>query len=750
MVNSLEHPVPKASDEEVLTLAGDLFGLTGSLVRLESERDLNALISSDEERFVFKIANAAEPIATTEMQSAALEHIAAGDPTMPVPRVRRSKENRLVETATLNGVEHAIQVVSYLAGTADWHGPTTPALGATIGTMLARLQRALRGFFHPAGGRALLWDARSTPQLLDWVPSIEDRAVRRVVRSVFERFGDRVLPKLAHLPAQFIHNDFHRGNLLTDADPAVVGGVIDFGDMIHGTRVQDVAVACAYASLGATDPLEGIRPLLSAFCDRSQLLDEELDVIGDLVGVRFAQSVTIGSWRASRLPPIAESISGDADGFAAELQVWLSLNESDIRHAIREAAGMSPLPDGSDRLQQRRAQALSPGLRLSYAEPLHLVGGEGVRLFDAHGRTYLDAYNNVPQVGHANRRVANAINQQMRRLNTNTRYLTDAIVDYGELLASQLPDPLEVCFFVNSGSEANDLAWRIAKSLTGGTGVVVTENAYHGWTDALIAMSPEEVIADREDTWMATVPPPGGDDWKSQADAAIVCLDDNGHRPAALFIDTTFSSDGIHDVPPGYLTDMAQAVRNAGGIFVADEVQAGLGRVGERFWGFAGDQIVPDIVTLGKPLGNGYPIGAVVTTAAIAEAFCHAGYFFSTFGGNPVAAAAASMVLKITLAEELAARAERIGHTIRSGLVEALETREMRGIVRGPGSFIGVDLGSRELAERIVDEMYSRRVLIGRTGPGHDVLKIRPPLVFDEQNADELLEAFSDSLDALG
>ncbi len=750
MSSILEHPNPEASDDRILAVAGEFFGLEGTISRLDSERDLNALIDTGEGRFVIKIGNAAEPRDAIDMQAAALEHIAAVDPTVPVPRVRRSRLDHRVETVALDGADHTVRVVSFLEGITDWKAPTTPQLGAAIGTTLARLQRALRGFFHPAGGRTILWDARSAGSLIDWVEAITDPEMRQAVASILKRFPERVLPRLAGLPAQPIHNDFHRGNLLIDPARGEVSGIIDFGDLVHGTRSQDVAVACSYAMLETPDFLEVIRPLISAVSDVTPFLGEEVEVIGDLIGVRLAQSIVIGSWRAVRHPANADYILLDAASVAEGLERWLDLGEKEIQDGIRTAAGMAAAPEGSGRLRHRRAHVLPPGFELTYAEPLHLVGGEGVWLIDAAGRRYLDAYNNVVQVGHANRQVNRAVADQMGRLNTNTRYLTDAIVDYGEQLTATLPDLLEVCYFVNSGTEANDLAWRIAKTISGNSGAVVTDHAYHGWTDAIISISPEELTEAQIEPWVATVPPPGRDDQKLRIREAIARLDRCGHDPAALFIDSAFSSDGIFDLTPGYLADLAGAVRERGGLFVADEVQAGLGRVGKRFWGFAGDRIVPDLVTLGKPLGNGYPIGAVVTTRSIAETFARDAYFFSTFGGNPVAAAAATTVLRITLEEDLAGGAERVGGFLREGLREALKSRGIEGIVRGPGSFVGVDLNSRERAMRLQEEMRRRGVLIGRTGPNNDVLKIRPPLVFTEEDAGVLLEAFSDSLDALG
>ncbi len=750
MSSLLEQPNPSASDEEVLALVSKHYGLTGSLTRLTGERDLNALLESDEGRFVVKIANAAEQIEAGDMQAAALEHIATFDPALPIPRVRRSRSGRRVEPANLNGVDHVLRLVSFLDGTNDWDGPATPALGAAIGATLARLQQALRGFFHPAGGRVMLWDARHAGEIISWTSSIADPVLRRAVNSVLQRFPEQVLPALAGLPSQPIHNDFNLGNLLIDRARREVTGIIDFGDLVHGSRAQDLAVACSYVMLEAPDPLDIVQALVAAFSDHTPLLDEEVAVIGELIAVRLAQSVTIGSWRAVQHPANAEYILGDFEAVAQGIQTWLEIGEDQIHEALIEAAGVPANPDTSDRLEQRRAGVLSPGLPLFYQEPLHLVRGDGVRLYDAQGRSYLDAYNNVVQVGHANRRVIKAVNAQMRRLNTHTRYLFDAIVGYGELLTAQLPGPLEVCFFVNSGTEANDLAWRIAKTVTDNTGVIVTDHAYHGWTDAVIAMSPEEAIVGERAAWMDTVPPPGENDPKAQICRAIARLESRGHLPAALFIDSVFSSDGIFDLTSRYLTETAGAVRERGGVFVADEVQAGLGRVGKRFWGFAGDDVVPDIVTLGKPLGNGYPIGAVVTTHAIAEAFSQRGYFFSTFGGNPVAAAAASAVLRITLADDLAARAEHVGATLRDGLAGALQARGISAEVRGPATFIGVDLGSPELAAKLEDGLRSRGVLIGRTGSNDEVLKIRPPLIFNQHHARELLDVFSETLADIG
>ncbi|MBU1226667.1 MAG: aminotransferase class III-fold pyridoxal phosphate-dependent enzyme [Actinobacteria bacterium] len=389
-----------------------------------------------------------------------------------------------------------------------------------------------------------------------------------------------------------------------------------------------------------------------------------------------------------------------------------------------------------------RRRVVMPGMRLAYREPLRIVSGEGVWLTDAGGDRYLDAYNNVAHVGHGRPEVVEAIARQAAVLNTNTRYLVDGVVAYAERIARLLPDPLEVVWFANSGSEANDLAWRIARAVTGREGMIVTRNAYHGSTHLTMATSPEELGHDRLPPWVATIGPPVAGS-EPGVEAAVARLAAAGHLPAALACDTVFSSDGIFEPPAGWLAAAAGEVRTAGGLFVADEVQAGFGRVGPRLWGFAGHGVVPDIVTLGKPMGNGHPLAAVVTTRRIADAFRADGYYFSTFAGNPVSAAAGMAVLDVMEGDGLPARASRVG---------ALLHRELAGRhpsireVRGPGSFVGVDLGTGRLAQEVMEGMRARRVLVGRTGGGGEVLKIRPPLVFGEEHAGLLLAAFDGAL----
>jgi 4-aminobutyrate aminotransferase-like enzyme len=393
-------------------------------------------------------------------------------------------------------------------------------------------------------------------------------------------------------------------------------------------------------------------------------------------------------------------------------------------------------------------------------------------MFDSDGRRYLDAYNNVPAVGHGHPRVVEAIAAQAGRLNTSTRYLHEVVVELAERLVATLPRGLDRVVFVNSGSEANDIAWRIATAATGRRGAIVSEFAYHGVTEATADLSPEE--------WQPGQPSPGhvqrvpapdgyrGRDRREDAgwaersarhvEEAVATLAGRGAPLGAMFADCAFTSDGVLCPPPVYLRNVGRSVREAGGLLVADEVQAGFGRYGDVLWSFEASGIEPDLVTMGKPMGNGYPVAAVVTRSDLVDPFAKATGFFSTFGGNPVGCAASLAVLDVIEEEGLMANALEVGHHLRARLRELMDRHRLIGDVRGRGLLVGVDLvrdrGTREPAGRearaVVNGLRDRGVLIGATGPAESVLKIRPPLVFAREHAELLVERLGETLASLG
>jgi 4-aminobutyrate aminotransferase-like enzyme len=405
----------------------------------------------------------------------------------------------------------------------------------------------------------------------------------------------------------------------------------------------------------------------------------------------------------------------------------------------------------------RRQKLLGPAYRLFYANPVHLVRGEGVWLYDPDGNAYLDVYNNVASVGHCHPHVVAALCRQAAVLNTHTRYLDETILDYAEKLLGYLPPALSHVMFTCTGSEANDLAYRVARSFTGGTGFIVTKLAYHGVTVAISELSPSLGSSITLGANIRTVPAPDqyraeGQDVGAAFAAAVrgVIADMRAHgiQPAGLLVDTIFSSDGVFADPAGFLAPAVVAIREAGGLFIADEVQAGFGRTGEGMWGFQRHGIVPDLVTMGKPMGNGHPIGAMVARPDILQAFGERTRYFNTFGGNPVSCAVGQAVLEVIEGEGLVANARDVGCYLREGLRDLARRHEAIGDVRGTGLFIGVELvkdrqtkaPDGDKTARLVNGLRERRILISAAGPHANILKIRPPLVFQREHADRFME----------
>ncbi len=411
-----------------------------------------------------------------------------------------------------------------------------------------------------------------------------------------------------------------------------------------------------------------------------------------------------------------------------------------------------------------RQDRIGFNLSVSYRRPLHIVRGFMQHLYDADGRAYLDSVNNVPHVGHQHPHVVRAGQRQMAVLNTNTRYLHAELLRYAERLAATLPDPLSVCYFVCSGSEATELAIRLARAATGQKDLIVSDGAYHGNTNTLIDISPyksEGPGGNGLAAWAHKAPmpdvyrgplkatdPDAGRSYARQIRPIIEGIQAQGRGLSGFIIESLLSCGGQIVLPDGYLNEIYTIVRAAGGVCIADEVQVGFGRVGSHFWGFQTQGVIPDIVAMGKPIGNGHPLGAVVTTPAIAAAFHNGMEYFNTYGGNPVSCAIGQAVLDVIEQEGLQARALQVGNRMLAGLRELLGRHALVGDVRGLGMMVGVELvrdrSTLEAADweaaYIANRMRDYGILISTDGPLHNVLKIKPPLIYTEQDADRLVE----------
>jgi 4-aminobutyrate aminotransferase-like enzyme/Ser/Thr protein kinase RdoA (MazF antagonist) len=716
-LNVLETSPPRFTAEEVAAIAGDLFDLHGEVRDLGSERDQTFLVG---ER-VLKISNTGEDPAVLDLEAKALAHIARVDPELPIARQ--------LDSGTRGG--HLVRLFERMPGRSGARDLGDDAVSAFAQTN-ARLTLALRGFFHPAAGRDLLWNPGQAARLRPLVASIPEVGRRAIVERVLDRYEERVLPRWDYLPAQVVHGDFTLDNVLVD-DRGRVSGITDFGDLGFATRAGDLAIdLCSILRVGGEKPFCTARIAIDGYQSRIPLEDGELDILGDLVLARLAALVAISAWRVERYPENAEYIQ------SWDVESWTLLEQFDARgldEVARELGAPQP-PVPTEELHRRRSAALGSALTgLTYRNPVHVVRGEGVWLFDADGRRYLDAYNNVPVVGHCHPRVTEAVVRQTRLLNTHSRYLYEPLIELAERLIATMPPEtgLDAVMLVNSGSEANDLAWRLATTATGHSGVIVTEFAYHGVTTAIADLSPEEWPQGFRPEHVETITPFG----VGMAEA-VEQLNARGHGLAATYLDCGFTSDGIWTPAAEDVQAIACATREAGGLLVADEVQAGHGRSGEHLWSFAECGIAPDVVTLGKPMGNGYPVAAVIARQELFDRLKAETEVFSTFGGNPVAARAALAVLDVIDDERLVENAKRVGEE----LVQALRDLKI-GEVRGRGLLVGVELETPELAEDVVNRLRAAGVLINRTGPHENVLKIRPPLVFASEHVEVLVAALA-------
>jgi len=747
----LEAPPPRFSPDEVAAIAAELFGVEGVAVDLGSERDQTFLI--DDRRgggSVVKISNLGEDPAVLDLETEAILHVARVDPELPVARPRPAAGDHAggdpaAYRPTVEGPNglHFVRSFERMSGHVGGPRLDDKAVRAYASTH-ARLTLALRSFFHSAARRDLLWDLRHAARLRSLLPSIADTERRRLVSGVLDRFERRVLPAWPHLRAQVAHGDFTLDNVLLGPDDRVAG-IVDFGDVAHTAVAADFAIGLASLLRGrrGEDIFRVGRIAIDGYARHSPLEPLELDLLAHLVQTRLAAIVSISAWRVERFGENAEYIqSWDADSWKL-LELFAATGADEVASEL--GASRPPVPAAD--LARRRRRSLGAALTdLTYQSPVHAVRGEGVWLHGADGRPLLDAYNNVPVVGHCHPRVTEAVVRQTRALNTHARYLYEPLIQLAERLAASVPAGLDTVMLVNSGSEANELAWRLVTAATGRRGAIVSEHAYHGVTAAISDLSPEEWPEGYQAATTELIPPPGtGARIEDDLAHAVARLDGRGLGLAATFADCAFTSDGVHLARPEELAALIERTHAAGGLFVADEVQAGHGRSGEGLWMFESLDITPDLVTLGKPMGNGYPVAAVLARAEIVDAFAARSRLFSTFGGNPVASCAALAVLDVIEDERLIENAARVGAHLREGL-QSLRTHPGVKDVRGRGLLLGVELENAGLAERVVDSVREAGVLIGRTGPKRNVLKIRPPLVFQEEHADTVVAAVSNAL----
>ena len=1006
---------PTFSSATAQNLAQEYYGVSATATELPSERDQNFhLRTAEGQAYVLKIANANEEETVLDFQNQVLQYLHQHGQKDLYPQVCPSNTGQVLLKAADQA--YFLRLLTYLPGQPlALLKPHLPELFHQLGQFLARTDKVLADFSHSAMYRHLHWDLKHASQVISkHLAQITSPTKQVLVKGFLKTFEQESQPLLNQLRHSLIHADANDYNILISTEDELgqyrIGGLIDFGDMVHTYTIAELAIACAYAMLNKPDPLMTVQPLIAGYHQYYPLTELEVQVLYPLICMRLCTSVVLSAYQQSQAPddaylsvsagpawdlleklqklppqlahysfrsacgwspcpqtsslkqvltdntfspvvmvdweaegclvfdlsvssldlgsdiavddvatfsqhltnllqsanakvgigrydearlvyssdffkaagddgygyaeartihlgldifmppetPIHAPLAGKVHSFANNAQaldygptiilehglaglsfytlyghlsldsltgltpgmmieagqaiakigpaevnggwpphlhfqlitdmlgregefpgvaapsqrtLWQSLSpDPNVILNIPRKYFPAPKPSKTETMQ-KRAEKIGPSLSISYKKPLKIVRGAKQFLYDDTGRAYLDLVNNVCHVGHSHPQVVQAAYQQMALLNTNTRYLNDLLGQYADRLIATLPDPLKVCFFVCSGSEANELALRLARAHTGAQDVLVVDAAYHGNTSALVDISPYKYegrggFVQKPYVHKVLMPddyrgpykrpqPQVGEKYARHLEQTLSQAQDKGRHIGAFFCESLLGCGGQIVLPKNYLKQAYGFVRQAGGVCIADEVQVGFGRVGRKFWGFELQGVVPDIVTMGKPMGNGHPLAAVVTTPKIAASFNNGMEYFNTFGGNPVSCAVGLAVLNIIEDESLQSNALRVGAYLKAGLNSLKQKYALIGDVRGEGLFIGAELVLDHVhlkpaptqATYIVERMKEHGILLSTDGPLHNVIKIKPPLVVNTGNVDFMLQTLDKVLD---
>lgn len=751
------------------------YQLQGDLKPLNGYDEQNVLLTAPAgNRLICKIASTSHDRFFLEAQLAMMQHLRASAVASCFQQPLLNLAGSAITEINEKGNTYFLRVLNFLEGDFLVDLPAhSDDLLYSIGAVMGQMDLQLRDFRHPAMHRHYEWDISNALDAAPWMDQIKDHEKRRIARYFLLQFEQEVIPKLNSLRKAYIHNDANDYNVLVRNDR--MSGLIDFGDMVHTALVNNVAVACTYAMLHKNDPLAAAVQVVKGYHDHYTLKEEEIDLLYYLIAGRLCISVGKSALNASLNSDNAHHYITEAPAWQLLYQL-IELNPVRAARSFREACGMTVPeidPAYTDLLRERH-QFVGRNLSISYKRKLKIVKGALQYLYDDLGNTYIDCVNNVSHIGHCHPVLVKAMQKQIATLNTNTRYLNDHLVDFAKMITAKLPSKLSVCYFTNSGSEANDLAIRMSRHFTRQQDVIVLDHAYHGTSTTAIEMSPYKFDgkggfpqkpyihkAMNPDTYRGqyrSADPEAGVKYAADVDRIITALAQQGKKPAAFICETLLGVGGQIPLPEGYLKRVYDSVSKAGGINIADEVQVGFGRVGEKFWGFELQGVEPDMVVMGKPIGNGHPLAAVVVTAAIADAFNNGMEYFNTYGGNPVSMVTGKTVLQVIEQEELQQHALETGNFLMAGLRRLMEKHPIIGDVRGHGLFVGAEMvRDRKTLEPavpeidwVVEEMRDRGFLISTDGPLYNVLKIKPPIVFNKKNAADMVEHLDQALTKLG
>ncbi len=725
----------------------------------------NYLIKVGGKRFVFKTYRYdPQELSIIEAENELLLHLQRKSRNAEeYPKPIQTNEGAYLLDLELEGVRVIGRMLSFLAGDFSGDQKMSEVSASHLGHFLAEMDLTLQAFDHPVyRGRAWEWDIQHLTLIKKYVADISDQHQRSIVHYFIQQFEAEVTDQLPKLRKQVIHNDANEWNLLQTGNK--ISGVIDFGDATYSPLINELAVALTYACYDKEEPLKWLGLIVKSYHEKIPLESEEVDLLYYLIAARLCISVC-NSAHARKVDPENTYATVSENHAWSMLEKWLTIGPKQLSMLLRKTLGME-IPESLEISEQLkfRNKHLSSILSVSYSDPIWMDRAAFQYMYDGHGNAFLDAYNNIPHVGHCHPHVVEQAIAQMKRLNTNTRYLYDQLASYAERLLSKFPSPLNKVFFVNSGSAATDLALRLVKKHTTRRQFMVLEHGYHGNTQQGIDVSDYKFSNPKGQGQQAhivkTILPDayrgkyrGEDAGTRYGKDAIEEITALSGEIAGFIAEPIVGCGGQVPLAQGYLKPVYEAIRAQGGLCISDEVQTGFGRVGDHFWGFQAHGVIPDLVILGKPMGNGHPIGAVVTTDEVAASFEEGVEFFSSFGGNPVSCVIGQAVLDVIEKEDLQQNARDVGKYYQRKLLQLSDSHPCIGDVRGAGLFIGIDMvkpgtleTDRQLAAHIKNDLRRNFILISTDGPDDSVLKTKPPLCFDKSNVDQVVDRIDQAI----
>lgn len=720
---------------------------------LEGYDSINFKVTSNSDTFVLKkYSYTEETLAILQAEDIVAEKL------QRIPDLRFPKSIDTLKNSPFAIVEGSIyRLLPFIEGEFLAKIPKTKIVQTSFGAALGNIDKTLMGHYDAViAAKNTIWDLKNFTSSSTYIDDIPDGKDRNLVRYFFLQFHEHITPIAHKFRKSIIHNDANDWNILTTNGE--ISGVIDFGDMCHSWLINELAIGLTYVMMGEESPLGVAETVISAYNKTLPLKEQELDALYYLIAARLCTSVC-NSAHTKKLKPDSDYITISEQPAWDLIRKWLRINPILAKDRFRKACGFGKTKKQSLQQQlKRRTEHISSALSLSYKAPIQMSRSAFQFMYDTDGNTILDGYNNIMQVGHCHPRVVEAGQRTMARLNTNTRYIYDELLSYSEKLLAKFPPQLNKVFFVNSGSAASDLAIRLAKTHTNKKKVMVLEHGYHGNTQNGIDISHYKYnhkggTGKMEYIVQTPMPKVYGSGFESETEASTHYIDittkqiakEQGNI-AAFIAEPIVGCGGQVPLAMNYLKEVYPEIRSQGGVCISDEVQVGFGRLGSHFWGYEMYGVIPDMVVLGKPMGNGHPIGAVVTTTKIAESFDNGMEFFSSFGGNPVSCAIGEAVLDAIEEDQLQAHALNVGTYLKNTLLRMKDIYMEIGDVRGSGLFLGVELihqnggPNTDLAQIIKNELRKKFILVSTDGPYNNVLKIKPPLYFNYENSLELID----------